>query len=261
MKTTAKRSLLSAALLIASTVAIGETVVTVDGLAISEVEFDAYAVQFTGAPATAENRDDIIEQIATVIALSNIGIEKKLDQSEETAATIEAQRRDVLARAAIVDFVESNPIADEAVRAAYDEQVGNVAAPTELRASHILVESEDEAKSIIEELKGGADFAALAAEKSTGPSGPKGGDLGWFAPTQMVPPFSAAVQELEDGAFSQSPVQTDFGWHVILRVGTRDGSLPGFEEVQEQIRGALTQQQFNEYLDGIRKEVSVELPE
>ncbi|MEL6368744.1 MAG: peptidylprolyl isomerase [Pseudomonadota bacterium] len=261
MKTTAISGLLCAALLMLSTVANGQTVVTVDGLAISEVEFEAYAVEFTGAPATDENREEIIEQIATVVALSNIGIEKKLDQTDAIAASIEAKRRDVLARAAIVDFVESNPIADDAVRAAYDEQIGSVATPTELRASHILVASEDEAKAIIEQLKGGADFAELAAEKSTGPSGPKGGDLGWFGPTQMVPPFSAAVQALEDGAFSQTPVKTDFGWHVILRVGTRDGSLPGFAEVQEQIRGALTQQQFNEYLEGIREGVSVERPE
>ena len=100
--------------------------------------------------------------------------------------------------------------------------------PKEFKARHILVETQSEANSIVAELEGGANFAELAKTKSTGPSGPNGGDLGWFSPNQMVQPFSQAVAALEDGAFSKTPVQTQFGWHVILREDSREATPPTF---------------------------------
>ncbi len=102
------------------------------------------------------------------------------------------------------------------------------------------------------QLEDGADFAELAKEKSTGPSGPNGGDLGWFAPNQMVAPFSAAVMALEDGAFSKTPVQTQFGWHVILREETRKTNPPTLDSVRDTVKQVVEQEKFQKYLEELR---------
>ena len=105
----------------------------------------------------------------------------------------------------------------------------------EIKARHILVEAEDTAKAIIEELKGGADFVELAKEKSTGPSGPNGGDLGWFTADVMVPEFSQAAMELKPGEITLAPVKTQFGYHVILVEDRRQQTPPSFEEMKDQL--------------------------
>lgn len=115
------------------------------------------------------------------------------------------------------------------LQAAYDA----FEAPSETKASHILVETEDEAKAIIAELDGGADFAALAKEKSTGPSGPNGGDLGFFTKDRMVEPFSVAAFAMEPGTHSEAPVKTRFGWHVIQVTDRRSAEKPSFAEMEE----------------------------
>jgi peptidyl-prolyl cis-trans isomerase C len=128
----------------------------------------------------------------------------------------------------------SKPVSEEAVQAAYDAEFASQEAGTEYNASHILVETEDAAKDIVEALKGGADFAAMARDKSTGPSGPGGGSLGWFGTGAMVPEFENAVVALEVGAVSE-PVKTQFGWHVIKLNETRLIDVPELEDVREQM--------------------------
>lgn len=144
-------------------------------------------------------------------------------------------------------------ISDEDLQDAYDQQFGAVEPETEYNASHILVETEEEAKALITELDGGADFAELAKEKSTGPSGARGGELGWFGKGAMVAPFEEAVMALEVGALSV-PVQTQFGWHVIKLNETRIKDAPSLDEVrgqlQEDVRGAAIQARINELSEG-----------
>jgi len=123
---------------------------------------------------------------------------------------------------------------DDAVQAAYNAKYGGAEPETEYHAAHILVATEDEAKAIAEELKNGADFAQLARDKSTGPSGPNGGDLGWFSKGAMVQPFEEAVIKLKPGEVS-GPVQTQFGWHVIELIDTRLKSAPKLEEVRAKL--------------------------
>ena len=132
----------------------------------------------------------------------------------------------------------------------YDEQVG-LTPPTEFKARHILVATQGEAAEIITQLDGGADFAELAMEKSTGPSGPSGGDLGWFPPERMVAEFSEAVQALEDGAYSKEPVQTQFGWHVILREESRDAAPPPFDSVRDALKQNVEGQKLQDYLESL----------
>jgi peptidyl-prolyl cis-trans isomerase C len=133
----------------------------------------------------------------------------------------------------------------------YAEQLEG-SSPMEFKARHILVESQGEANDLIAQLDDGADFAELAKEKSTGPSGPSGGDLGWFPPDRMVPSFSAAVQGLDNGAYTKEPVQTQFGWHVILREDSRESVPPPFESVRDALKQQVEGQKLQEYIESLR---------
>ncbi|WP_390911714.1 peptidylprolyl isomerase [Pseudosulfitobacter sp. SM2401] len=168
-----------------------------------------------------------------------------LDQLIQQSALADSYEGDLPARVAIsienetrslkagerLDAALANAITPEIVQSAYDERYSDVKAETEFNASHILVETEEEALALVEALEGGQDFAALAREKSTGPSGPGGGSLGWFGKGAMVPAFEAAVLELEDGSIS-APVKTQFGWHVVKRNESREADLPTLDEVR-----------------------------
>ena len=148
-------------------------------------------------------------------------------------------------------MLEGIEVTEDEMQAAYDEQV-KLMPPLEFKARHILVESQAEAIDIIEELNGGADFQELAKTRSTGPSGPSGGDLGWFSPTQMVAPFTSAVESMEDGEISSTPVQTQFGWHVILREESRESVPPPYESSKENVRAMVQQQKFQDALAELR---------
>jgi peptidyl-prolyl cis-trans isomerase C len=145
----------------------------------------------------------------------------------------------------VVEGVMANVATEDAIQAAYDEKYGNAEPGEEYNASHILVESEEEAAALVEELAGGADFAELAMEKSTGPSGPGGGSLGWFGAGMMVPEFENAVKDMEVDAVS-APIKTQFGWHVIKLNEKRIADAPTLESVRDeldlQVRQVLVQE-------------------
>ncbi|MHA1523852.1 MAG: peptidylprolyl isomerase [Alphaproteobacteria bacterium] len=150
-----------------------------------------------------------------------------------------------------VSKIIGKSISPEAVRARYDAEVAKQAAPEEMRARHILVKTEVEAKDLIKQLEGGADFAELAKTKSTGPSGAKGGDLGFFTAKEMVPAFSAAAQALEPGKIS-APVKTQFGWHVIKLEEKRLRQPPSFEQVGKSLREVLLSEKVRETAKNLR---------
>ncbi|MCV2867368.1 peptidylprolyl isomerase [Defluviimonas sp. WL0002] len=181
--------------------------------------------------------DGILEQLIQQTALSQ---EVPEPLSKRDSLTLDNQRLAYLANEALNDIADA-AVTDEALQALYDEKYGQVDPGTEYHAAHILVATEEEAKAIREELDAGADFAALAVEKSTGPSGPNGGDLGWFGLGMMVAPFENAVVALEPGALSE-PVQTQFGWHVIKLMETRAAAVPTLEEKRDELAGELQQQ-------------------
>lgn len=154
---------------------------------------------------------------------------------------LENERR-MLGAAQAIEGIVGESVTEEALQAAYEARYADAEPGTEYNASHILVETQELAQQLIEELEGGADFAALAEEHSTGPSGPSGGSLGWFGEGAMVEPFQNAVQEMEPGSVRSEPVQTQFGWHVIRLNETRPAEAPALDEVRgelaEQIRQA-----------------------
>ncbi len=170
---------------------------------------------------------------------------------------ISNQRASLLAGEAVVALAES-AVSPEAVQAFYDEQFGNFTGEPQFNASHILVETEDEAASLVEKANAGADFSELAKEFSTGPSGPSGGELGWFGRGMMVPAFEAAVRALEVGQIS-APVETQFGWHVVRLNDTRTESAPAIEDVREDIVGQLRSIALDARVTELRAAADIEI--
>ncbi len=159
-----------------------------------------------------------------------------------------------------VEAILQDALTDEAIQAEYDAQYEGSEGATEYNASHILVASEEEALAVVEELNGGADFAAVAREKSTGPSGPNGGSLGWFGAGTMVAPFEAAVVAMEAGAVS-APVETQFGWHVIKLNETRQLDVPKLEDVRAEIENTVRTNALTSAIDALVEEAQVDRPD
>lgn len=178
--------------------------------------------------------DGILDQIIQQVALSE-AVEGKL--TKRNALTLDNQRRSYLAGVVLNDAANA-AVTDEAVEALFRERYSATEPGKEYNAAHILVETEEEAKALKAEVDGGADFTALAKEKSTGPSGPNGGDLGWFGVGMMVKPFEDAVIKMEPGQVSD-PVQTQFGWHIIKLNEVRNAAAPKIEDVREDLAGEL----------------------
>ena len=206
--------------------------------------------QKPAAQATAEEKDAVRGELTDLYLLAKQPRAKELRENPRLKAQLELQERALLAQAVATDFLAKNPATDEEIQKLYSEQVA-LAPPQEFKARHILVETQSEAQDLISKLDGGADFATLARENSTGPSGPNGGDLGWFAPNQMVAEFSGAVEALSDGAYTKAPVQTQFGWHVILREDSRDAAPPTLESVRDVIKQRVEQDKLQSYIDGL----------
>ena len=228
---------------------------TINGKDISDEVYNLFyemRYQKPSSQATPEERTMAVEMLEDIYLLTTQPKADDLADDPRTKAQIELQTRSILAQAVAADFVKNNPASDEEVLAAYNEQV-KANPPQEFKARHILVETQGEALDLITQLDGGADFAELAKENSTGPSGPNGGDLGWFAPNQMVAPFSAAVAELEDGGYTKTPVQTQFGWHVILREDSRQSTPPTLESVRDVVKQRVEQQKLQDYLVQLRE--------
>jgi peptidyl-prolyl cis-trans isomerase C len=167
--------------------------------------------------------------------------------------SIAAQR--VLAEAWISDEIRKR-VTKAKLKAAYDTYIADTGSREEVKARHILVADEQTAEDIISQLKGGVDFITLAKEKSTGPSGPNGGDLGYFGRGAMVPAFETAAFNLDIGKHSQAPVQTQFGWHVILLEDKRTAMPPSYGALEPQLQQNLINQNLARLLDGLRQSAS-----
>ena len=170
--------------------------------------------------------------------------------------SIENETRSLTAGEAI-EGVMAEDVSDEELQAAYDAQYKDAEPEQEFNASHILVETKEEADAIKVELDGGADFAEVAKEKSTGPSGPGGGSLGWFGPGMMVPEFEEAVAGMEAGGVSE-PVETQFGWHVIKLNETRTGEAPVLEDVREELETQVRQTKVQEAIESLTEAAEVD---
>ena len=196
--------------------------------------------------------DGILDQIVQQTVLSQ---EKGEEESRRIELALENERR-ALEAAQVIERIVNIGVTDEAIQEVYNETYIAGEPTEEFNASHILVASQEEAVAIVDELEGGADFAEVAQEKSTGPSGPNGGQLGWFGPGMMVPEFQAAVESLEVGEVS-APVQTQFGWHVIILNEKRNQEAPPLEEVRAEIENQLSQSIVSQEIEALTEQATV----
>lgn len=238
-----------------------ETVLaTVNGYEITEDEAlmasQDFAEQLQQVPAE-QRRAVIVDALIDLHLLAMAADEADLDESEEFVRRMAYQRARTLRTSYLVEIIAAD-VTEEVLQDAYDEAVADFEPAQERRARHILVESEEDAASVIEELDGGADFATLAAERSTGPSASNGGDLGWFGRGRMVPAFEDAAFSLDVGSYSATPVETQFGFHVLIVEEVRDTEAPAFQELAPQIQQSLLQQRFVETIDGLRDAAEVD---
>jgi len=246
----------------AAPVAKDAVVATVNGTAITTSRVDAIARQAAGSgrPDTPESRKEIIDQLTMQAAVADEAVKKGLDKTPEVMEQIEGIRQSVLANAYVRDFIKGNPVTDDMVKAEY-ERIKATITGSEYKARHILVEKEAEARDIIAKLKKNpASFDKLAMEKSmdTG-SKARGGDLGWFDVSGMVPEFGAAVAALEKGKFTQAPVKTRYGYHVILLEDSKPIEAPAFEEVKPSLSQQVQQQNLKKQLDDVKAKAKIEI--
>lgn len=200
----------------------------------------------------------LVDEVANSRLAAEAGRADGLDAEENIAMAMKLAADRVLAEAYMTNKVSAE-ISEEAVQSAYDTFVADSASREQVTASHILVETEDTARAIIEQLNDGADFAELAREKSTGPSGPNGGSLGAFGRGQMVPAFEAAAFSMPVGSYSADPVQTQFGWHVIQVTDKGVEPAPSLDQMRDQITANLSRQSFARVIESLRAGAAIEI--
>lgn len=231
------------------------TSATVNGRPIATEMINNVERQLSQSDAPT-SREAILKELIDLEVLTQRAEEQNLDAQPRVAAALQLQYAQTMANAYLESLSNELIVTDEQVRAEYDEQIEALQRP-EYRASHILVETEAEAKDAITALEAGGDFVELAREISTGPSAPRGGDLGWFDDNTMMAEFTAAVAQLDVGEYTESAVQTDFGWHVIQLVDKRRGSVPDYDTVKSGIRNLMLQTMLNERLASLREQADI----
>ena len=183
--------------------------------------------------------------------------EQGLHEEEKIRRQMARTEDQILERAFLVRYIEER-ITEDALQERYEKLVGEMKDKEEISARHILVETEGKAREIIAELKKGEDFAELAKKRSTGPSASGGGDLGFFSADQMVPEFAKAAFALDKGEFTETPVKTQFGWHVIKVEDRRTAKPPAVEEVSKTLRAELSREIGAAYIQGLREKADVQ---
>ena len=211
-----------------------------------------------GQPDSPELRKAIIDNLSMQTMVAAEATKKGLDKAPETARQMEMLKQSLLANAFVQDWIKANPVTDEMVKAEYDK-LNTKAGGSEYKARHILVATEAEAKDIVAKLqKDIKAFAALAKEKSMDPgSKANGGDLGWFNPAGMVPEFGAAVATLEKGKFTEVPVKSQFGYHVIVLDDSRAITPPPLEQVKDQLKQQVQRQNLKAYFDDMKAKAKI----
>ena len=236
-----------------------ESVATIDGIPIQTSHFNYYArarLQKDVVLLTDEEYDGLLQELVDFRLLTHAAEAQGLSDQEELAAQLEIYRLQTLSRIMAFSYLEKNPATEAELQSAYQQSLPQLSG-RQFKARHILVDEENEAREIIEELQQGADFQALARTRSTGPSGPNGGDLDWFTPDSMVAPFANAASSMEVGTFSVEPVETRFGWHVILLEDSADQQPPGLDAVRDEMTSLVEQEKIRVYLDSLQQAAEI----
>lgn len=238
-----------------------DAVATVNGKQIKQSVYDYIAKDATarGQKVDAPVKEAIINKLVDSELVYQEAQKLGLDKQPDYVAREELSRRELLTSAFLQDFVKKNPISDADTKAAY-EQYKKAYGDKEYSALHILVKTEAEAKDIIAQLGKGGNFAKIAKEKSLDQgSKEKGGDLGWFSPATMVKPFSVAVAGLQKGAVTSTPVQTQFGWHVIKLVDTRPSQPLAYDKVKDGLQKNIQQRNLEKMMADLRSKAKIDI--
>ncbi|MFC7287609.1 peptidylprolyl isomerase [Herminiimonas glaciei] len=252
--------LLAALIVSASLPAMAQNLAVVNGKPIPSSRADVMIKQMTsqGQQDTPELRamvkDELINREILIQEADKLGLGAQADVKNQ----IEIARQSILIRALVADYLKKNPVKDADIKAEYDRFKAQ-ASDKEYHARHILVEKEDEAKAIIAKLKAGAKFEDLAKASSKDPgSAANGGDLDWASPASFVKPFSDAMVALKKGELSETPVKTQFGYHVIKLDDVRTAKIPTLEEVKPQIAESLQQKKLQAFQQQLRSKAKIQ---
>ncbi|MGJ7489867.1 foldase protein PrsA [Variovorax sp. ZT4R33] len=256
LKTLAAAVVLSAA----SAGAFAQNVAIVNGKAVPKARMDVLAQQLAsaGRPVTPEMEPQLREEVIAREVFMQEAQKQGLDASDDYRSQIELARQAILIRTLFDNYRKTNPVTDADVQAEYDKFVA-ANGGKEYKARHILVETEDQAKKILADLKKGGKFEDIAKKQSKDPgSGANGGDLDWANPASFVPEFSQAMIKLNKGETTPAPVKSQFGYHIIRVDDIRQAQLPKLEEVKPQVTQQLQQQRLQKYQEELRAKAKVE---
>ena len=237
----------------------GSKVATVNGIAIPKARVDAvvHAQTEKGQKDTPELRAGIRDRLITLEIVAQEANRKGLGKNPDTVSQIELARTNILAQAFRADYIKAHPVSDDVVKAEFEKiklQMGD----KEYKARHILLEKETEALEIVEKLKKGEKFEELAKTSKDPGSKDHGGDLDWNVPGGFVKPFSDAMVKLEKGKYTEAPVQSQFGWHVIQLDDVRPAKIPDFDEVKSGLQQRMQEAGFEKAVADLRAKAKVE---
>lgn len=236
-----------------------DAAVLVNGRPISKFSIENLQQEFAQRRGgEGVTKDKIVEELTKREILRQEAEKDGLLKDPSVVAKIDNATRMVLSQVAAENLVKKFVPTEEELKQEYAQRVGAMKS-SEFKARHILLENEKQALDVIKRLEKGEDFAALAKKNSKDPgSKTSGGELGWFAPQQMVPPFSEAVAALKNGEITKSPVKTDFGWHVIQREDSREQEPPAFDAVKEQLTSFMQTEKLKKYIGELEAKAKIE---
>jgi len=254
-----QRIALFAAMALASGIAFAQNVAVVNNKPIPKAREDAWVKELAkqGQADSPELRKMVKERLIQNEVLLQEATKRGIPDQPDVKFMLDVQRQNTLIQALLRDEMNKNPVTDEQVKAEYEKQKALVGSK-EYRARHILVETEVEAVAITEQLKKGAKFEELAKKSKDTGSAANGGDLDWAAPDAYVKPFADALQKLGKGETTATPVQSQFGWHVIRLEDIRDTQFPPLEQVSPQIRESLQQQKAQAFVQNLTKNAKIQ---
>jgi peptidyl-prolyl cis-trans isomerase C len=235
--------------------ALAQNIAIVNGKSVPKARLDTLIQQAerAGQKVPPEMQAQARDQVVLREIFAQEAEKRGLAATADYRSQIELARQSILIRELFSDYAKKNPVTDEQAKAEYDKFKAQ-STGTEYRARHILVEKEDEAKSIIAQVKGGASFEELAKKLSKDPgSGANGGDLDYAKPDAYVPEFGQAMAKLKKGEMTETPVKTQFGFHVIRLEDSREAAFPSFDDVKGQIKQRMEQTKVQEFQEQLRK--------
>ncbi len=258
MKVLVAKTIVASALIAAGGIAAAQNIAVVNGKPISRAKADLFVQELVkqGQQDTPQLQAMVRQELVDREILVQEAERRGLSGKPDVKFQLDNSRQQVLINALVQDELKKSAISDADVKAEYDRLTSGDAGK-EYRARHILVEKEDEAKAVIEQLKKGAKFEQLAKQSKDPGSAANGGDLDWASANSFVEPFSKAMVALQKGKFTETPVQTQFGWHVIRLDDTRQSKAPAFEEVKEQLAESMRRRKLQDFQQALKAKAKI----